>query len=1104
MANRNLDISALDAVGVYVIEIDGSVPPIEVDSQRTRIIAGFSKKGPKNTLVYLRTKQDAVNVFGEIDTYLERRGSYFHRSLLSALEGGPVFALNLLPVNNDLENGDKVEFVSYSLDSNASNGYKNAQGTTLSYLYSSFFNQERFWKPNGQYFQSVVDNFALSQGKYFSIVNLGTTPMTIIARKATNVPRDFQLTVNEFYGTGKEPLIAKPFDLVSDYFVDIMVIEGRWDDFQKLSADPVYGDYFDTKGLRKDRINEFMSSDGVRLVANFTGSVLPELLANDGTNYSIDTTVNNQFAQTGIFCTLNEKAIEEYDPAFSSNHIDLIGHNIVSGDVNRVNYLSYNEIIDAVATVDQNTDIFNFESLGVANITANDLGYEIDKLSTSQVDVFTNIYIESLKTDLDLSGVSFSNEALYMNFGSDLWAYGNADNGKVTAITGKNDGILKFQKDVYPMFETALRVTLDGSDYKVKFSKAELLEMNPGLSTAAWLNALPTVGLLDVYMFNGNEMVKIGYSGFTANEYLVSDDTEYELTLTDVNIDTVPVTDASIDIVIEPMVVANIDLYAQRMDAVIEDATNNSLYIGQFNAKYTDVSNLTYDTIKNNQINKNVTVDKFIINDQGMSYSLVREVQLDNTIVLSDDLAVAEQGEEILFDGTSIKLDLVDARTIYSDHDVLRIGAAGDTVFVSSSVGENLNVGDYVVGIYNDEKVLTTITDKVRFISDIDGTIEYEITTILAMSVESNKIRKYSSVDEFSTHLNPQSLGGFTFTSYHIPDGTDEQMTKIYNVLDPANSNLRSILADKNIVDWRYIVDTFSGGIAPNMGGKSQLSKLAAEKKQGIALLNAPSMQQFADSTNPYFTEQPSATVLKPILNTDYIRSGGNLSMGPSNRFSIPNEANGGKHTGVFGPYLAIAENGRRKIIPPAADVSNNYMTKFRLGQPYAIVAGEPLGIIGNSQLVGVEYDLLNKDRANFEKIGINPIVFRDGTTKIFANLTGYQRTVTPLNSLHVRDLLISIENTLINITSKYLFKKNTPAVRLEIQTIVETYLESVLTDGGINWFKVTIDGSNNTNDIINQRIALLDIEVEPALGMEKFVNRITVYGAGGSTASGF
>jgi len=226
--------------------------------------------------------------------------------------------------------------------------------------------------------------------------------------------------------------------------------------------------------------------------------------------------------------------------------------------------------------------------------------------------------------------------------------------------------------------------------------------------------------------------------------------------------------------------------------------------------------------------------------------------------------------------------------------------------------------------------------------------------------------------------------------------------------------------------------------------------------------------------------------------------------LGPTNKFSIPDMEIGGKYTGVFGPYLRIVENSKNKIVPPAADISNNFIRKFALGQPYAIVAGEPLGVISNSKLIGVEYDLLTRDRVNFEAIGINPIVNKNNVVKIFGNLTAYQRTVTPLNSLHVRDLLISIENTLINISSSYLFRKNTAAVRLEIQTIVETYLETVLTDGGLTAFNVKIDGENNTNAIIDQRVAILDVEVIPAMGMEKFVNRVTIYNNTGAAATGF
>jgi hypothetical protein len=1084
MVNRRLDISQFNAVGVYVVEIDASVPPIEIDTQRTRIIVGFSRKGVKNTMVYLTSKRDAVNIFGDIDPYLEKRGSFFHRSLLTALETGPVFALNLLPVDNNPITGDKVEFLSYSLDTNNSNGVKNEQGTKLNTLYSTFFDKQRFWKADEESFQGITNMFELSKGKYFSIVNLSDSPITILTKKSNKAPRDFNITVSEYYGKGKEPLITKPFDLMSDYFIDVTLISGTWDNFDMLAADPIYGAYFDNNGLRSDRASSFLSSDGISIIANYTGCILPEVLDNSGSNVSINTVVNRDFLRTHTFCTLNEKAIEDYDSMISENHIDLIGHNLVTGKVNKVDFLSYNEFINNTLEVVKNTEIFDNKIEGVGNIT-NDLGYDIFNLTTNKQGEYTNLNIDQLKLTLDLE---IENGDVYVDLGSDIWVYGKNINGDVTGVIGKNKRFINGTK----LTETSFQLTKEGSNYNLVYNTNTLQAFNPDVLNKTWFNTTNSANVNNLYLYDGNTTLsKLTFTeAIVVSSPVADSSTEYTITFTNVSLNGLPLTNNTYNVVLDPKSVGNVTVYQNRTQTdILENNGTNLLLVGSSSEYYDQINELV--KYPNNT---------YIINNSGKEYSFVISKDLDNTLIISDELSIENQGTPLSFINNVLNILYTKGKKISKEYTINRV-ITNDTIIVSKEVGETINVGDFLVGIYNNESVLTSVRNKVRLI-DADGIIEYELSTILPLTILNNKITKYEKIDEFVTHYNIHSLKGFSFTKYHLPDGTDSQVNKIYNVIE--DTNLYEILADRNILDWRYIIDTFDGGIAPNMGSKSVLSRLAMNKKQGIALLNAPSIKRFMDSSNPFFCEQPTLLNPKPILNTDFIKSGGNLMLGPTNRFSIPNEENGGKYCGVFGPFLSITENNKRKTIPPAADISNNYMRKFRLGQPYAIVAGEPLGIIGNANLSGVEFDLLDRDRANFEAIGINPIVFRDGVTKIFANLTGYQRVVSPLNSLHVRDLLISIENTLINITSKYLFRKNTPTVRLEIQTIVENYLEGVMTDGGIDWFNVTIDSSNNTSDIIDQRIALLDIEVQPSLGIEKFVNRITIYGAGGATGSGF
>jgi phage tail sheath protein FI len=161
--------------------------------------------------------------------------------------------------------------------------------------------------------------------------------------------------------------------------------------------------------------------------------------------------------------------------------------------------------------------------------------------------------------------------------------------------------------------------------------------------------------------------------------------------------------------------------------------------------------------------------------------------------------------------------------------------------------------------------------------------------------------------------------------------------------------------------------------------------------------------------------------------------------------------------------------------------------------------------VISNPKFVGLEYDFLLSDRENLEPIGLNPITLvKNVGPMIFANQTAYQRTLSSFNNLHVRDLLITIELAVIEILQQYLFEFNDASTRLEIKTIVDNYLDVVRNGGGILDYSVIMDETNNTPAIIDQNFGIIDIGVEPALGLQKFINRITVLKTGGISSGGF
>jgi len=354
-------------------------------------------------------------------------------------------------------------------------------------------------------------------------------------------------------------------------------------------------------------------------------------------------------------------------------------------------------------------------------------------------------------------------------------------------------------------------------------------------------------------------------------------------------------------------------------------------------------------------------------------------------------------------------------------------------------------------------------------------------------------------------------LDGLKLTNNHLPGynengapNLEEGLEKIYGMLE--DKGIIRGLTNPDMIQYRYVVDTMSYGLRPELGGKSHLSRLAKKRGKTTAIISAPSMAQLSTSQNPYFCDTFIPGVdPKPIFNTEWIPQGGNPDMPRSFRFSFPSEANGSRYSGVFGPFLKYVENDRTFLVPPAADVSNTFVRKFLGGDPFAIVANKN-GIISNSAVGGVEYNLDQTDRDFLEPFGYNSIIERPQTAQvlIYSNRTSFQTVRSDYNFLHVRELLNTIELQVDDILKQFVFDYNNPVSRLNVVNSITPILSSIKDAGALFDYEIIMDESNNTKDLIDEGFALLDIGVWINKGMEKIINRITVNKLGTSSSGGF
>lgn len=490
-----------------------------------------------------------------------------------------------------------------------------------------------------------------------------------------------------------------------------------------------------------------------------------------------------------------------------------------------------------------------------------------------------------------------------------------------------------------------------------------------------------------------------------------------------------------------------------------------------------DNESLTY--LGELSVHLNASKSQYFISDNGTPLN----VDADNEVIMDKDI----------FDNKNIKVGDMLLSYVPESYDMNE-----ENMFTRlTRVVEIKPLYRYVDGKYDKDAnhIRVICSDKVNISYDsTDGVINY------------NKpyVSKYATVDSICDRYHWTFLKGFKVSEKSMPGGEsdkerNDRQNEILNMISETNdqSNLYNALIDRDYIQWRYVVDTFGYGIESEC--KKVYALLCKGRQSGLAIVNAPSMKDFKRSIEPSFVDAYGG------VKSEYIANGGDLDKAPTALFSLPKEENGASWAAYFYPYLKISDLATVKTVPPAAYVSNLYIAKYTNAKPWSIVAGPKRGVISGNQVVGVEGTLVHDDREYLEPMGINPIVWENGVgVEIFANKTAKQNPVSALSSIHAREACIYIQDNVESILKKYNWEANTARNREEIKTLVDTFLSNVKQGDGVYEFKTVMDTTNNTTEVIDKNMGVIDIYIEVVRGLEILAQRLTVLKTGSIKSKNF
>ena len=385
----------------------------------------------------------------------------------------------------------------------------------------------------------------------------------------------------------------------------------------------------------------------------------------------------------------------------------------------------------------------------------------------------------------------------------------------------------------------------------------------------------------------------------------------------------------------------------------------------------------------------------------------------------------------------------------------------------------NGNITKYYITFSGSPMTYTDPTTNIEYLIRIDNGLNQEIGSMI-----------------------PQYLEGYTY-NHAKPDGSGMyaklQWQKFILSALTQYKGLRTGLLNKSDIDYRYVVDTFESFVDSSC--KSVLSFLCKQKESAFAILNFPSVKTFTKCPYTSFTNS------EDVFDVNYVAAGYNKKKATSVKFSLPTEDEGASFCAFYTP-LKFSDGYVDNIIPAAGLVSNLFMQKYTSRQPYYIIAGPNYGKIVANGLIGPDYNYSKEELYVMEPFGVNCMVYKPGFgTFINSNQTAKQTPVSGLSKVNIRELVIYLQDEIEKVLQQYQWEFNNQTTRNAILDKANTICGRVAANGGIETYLNVMDASNNTDEIIENEMAILSTSIEPGFGCGKMVQELTLYRRGAMKA---
>jgi len=182
-----------------------------------------------------------------------------------------------------------------------------------------------------------------------------------------------------------------------------------------------------------------------------------------------------------------------------------------------------------------------------------------------------------------------------------------------------------------------------------------------------------------------------------------------------------------------------------------------------------------------------------------------------------------------------------------------------------------------------------------------------------------------------------------------------------------------------------------------------------------------------------------------------------------------------------YWPWVQVIdpETGNNVYVPASTVIGGVYAFNDSIAEPWFAPAGINRGGLGT--VIRAEQKLPATQRDTLYSNKVNPIATFPGSGIVVYGQKTLQSKASALDRVNVRRLLIALKSYISQVANNLVFEQNTIATRNQFLGQVNPFLTSVQQRQGLYAFKVVMDESNNTPDVIDRNELMGQIFIQPA-----------------------